>query len=181
MALEYILSHSYCNLTVYLLSFLKKNSPKHHAFIFIKMSSMTLNLFPVSLELIQNSPKWMSNLNCSFQHALLCICLLWVSSATVLPNYGVWILFLTSICIDLGNQNSFVSSANFSTSLFSPFSRVLNILEDTTLVLIADTPLLTVFYAESWSFILSFPLYLNSLLTHDWQPFTSCPVVGKFP
>lgn len=31
--------------------------------IFIKMSSMSLNLSPVSLELIQNSAEWMSNLN----------------------------------------------------------------------------------------------------------------------
>lgn len=76
-------------------------------------------------------------------------------------------VFLTSICIDVGNQYSFVYSANFSNSLFSPFSRMLiNILEDTTLVLIADTLLLTLFYAESWSFILSFPL--SELTFNPW-------------
>lgn len=127
------------------------------------MSSMSLNLFPVSLELIQNSAEWMSNLNCYFQHVLLC-------SEFHLPLFcpitELDSVFLTSICIDLGTKIVLFSQQISAPRYLSPSSRVLtNILEDTTLVLIADSPLLTLFHAESWSLILL--LSLNPLVTCD--------------
>ena len=127
------------------------------------MSSMSLNLFPVSLELIQNSAEWMSNLNCYFQHVLLCS---EVHLPLICPITELDSVFLTSICIDLGTKIVLFSQQISAPRYLSPSSRVLtNILEDTTLVLIADSPLLTLFHAESWSLILL--LSLNPLVTCD--------------